>query len=134
MPRPAVKKAAALEAQREIVKIHVRFTLNTADGLRRVLFDLEKDSLNAGEIDWKIQFQVFERVKKSEAFGDPLVDLELDVDTKLNKQAETIANDGMTPSQAAFAIGPAADTAKDAKTGAADDDEARATVLKTLKK
>ena len=103
----------AVAAKREVVKIHVRFTLNTPDGLRRVIFDLEKDTGDDGSVDWKIAFQLFERDKKSDPFGDPIVDLLVEVDTKLNNKAQTIADNGMTTKQAAFAVGPAADTAKD---------------------
>ena len=134
MSGPAIKKVAATAPKREIVKIHVKFTLNTPDGLRRVFFELEKDSPLDGSVHWMIHFQLFERAKKSDTFTDPLVDLEVDVDSKLNNKAETMANDGMTPPQAAFAIGPAADTAKDVKTGDATDDEAQAAVQTTLQK
>jgi hypothetical protein len=124
-------KSQTIEPRRELVKIHVKFTLNTPDGLRRVTFELEKDTVDDGKVTWKITFQLFERAKKSDAFGDALVDLLVDVDSKLNSKAQAIADEGMTPRQAAFAIGPAADTAKDPDV---DDDEKAATVQNTLKK
>ena len=55
-------KQSLIEPKREVVKIHVKFTLNTPDGLRRVVFDLEKDTDEKGGIDWKITFQLFERI------------------------------------------------------------------------
>jgi hypothetical protein len=124
-------KRLKVEPKREVVKIHVKFTLNTPDGLRRVGFDLEKDTDDDGTVSWKITFQLFERDKKSDPFDDPIVDLLVEVDSKLNSKAQTMADDGMTTSQAAFAIGPAADTAKDPDV---DDDEKTATVQRTLRK
>src|SRR5215471_9088465 len=80
-------KAAALAIKRDIVGIHVKFVLNTPDGLRRVGFELQKNT--TGDIvNWKITFQLFERAKNSDQFGDPVVDLDVDVDTKLNNKAQ----------------------------------------------
>jgi hypothetical protein len=124
-------KSQKIEPKRELVKIHVKFTLNTPDGLRRVTFELEKDTDDDGTVSWTITFQLFERARKSDSFGDALVDLLVEIDSKLNSKAQAIADDGMTTRQAAFAIGPAADTAKDPE---ADDDEKAATVQNTLKK
>jgi hypothetical protein len=124
-------KPAPVTAKREVVKIHVKFTLNTPDGLRRVTFELEKDNADDGSVHWKITFQLFERDKKSDPFGDAIVDLLVEVDTKLHPKAQAMADKGMTPNQAAFAIGPAADTAKDPDVST---DEKNATVQNTLKK
>ena len=117
--------------KREVVKVHVKFTLNTPDGKRRVIFDLEKNTSEAGITSWKINFQLFEREKKSDPFGDAIVALDVQVDSKLNNKAQTMFENGMTPPQAAHAVGPAADTAKDEEV----DEETKAdTVQKTLKK
>lgn|SRR5262249_37781126 len=124
-------KSPTIEPTRELVKIHVKFTLNTPDGLRRVSFDLEKDTADDGTVSWQITFQLFERDRKSDSFGDAIVDLLVEVDTKLNSKAEAMADDGMTTSQAAFAIGPAADTAMDPTVSAA---KKQTTVQNTLKK
>ena len=124
-------KTPAVTAKRELVKIHVKFTLNTPDGLRRISFDLEKDTADDGTVSWKISFQLFERAKKSDDFGDALVDLEVDVDSKLNSKAQAMADNGMTPAQTAFALGPAADTAKDPSVS---DTRKSVTVQNTLKK
>lgn len=130
---PAPPKPPDAAPKREVVKIHVKFTLNTPDGLRRVVFDLEKDA-DGDLVTWKVAFQLFERAKKTDQFGDPLVDLLVEVDSRLNKQAEKMATDGMTPDQAAFALGPAADTAKDAAAGVVSENKAKTTVQNTLKK
>jgi hypothetical protein len=124
-------KSVAPQAKREVVKVHVKFTVNTPDGLRRVTFDLEKDTQDDGSVDWKITFQLFEREKKSDDFGDPIVDLLVEVDTKLNSKAQAMADNGMTPTQAAFAVGPAADTSKDPDV---DEDRKKTTVQTTLKR
>jgi hypothetical protein len=124
-------KSQKIEAKRELVKIHVKFTLNTPDGLRRVAFDLEKDTDEEGTVSWKIGFQLFERAKKADPFGDALVDLLVEVESKLSSKAQVMADSGMTTSQAAFAIGPAADTAKDPAVG---DEKKSTTVQNTLKK
>jgi len=128
-----VPKAAAPTLKQDIVGIHVKFTLNTPDGLRRVIFELQKDT-QGQDVQWTISFQLFERAKKTDPFTDAIVDLEVEVDTQLNKKAEIMADQGMTPKQAAFAVGPAADTAKDAAAGNVDDDQAKATIQTTLKK
>ena len=86
---------------------------------------------SAGMDFWKIAFQLFERDKKSDPIGDPLVDLEVEVDSKLNAKAQAMADNGMTTSQAAFALGPAADTAKDPAVSGA---KKTSTVQNTLKK
>jgi hypothetical protein len=124
-------KSQLIEPKRELMKIHVKFTLNTPDGLRRVTFELEKVTDDDGTVSWTITFQLFERARKGDSFEDPLVDLLVDVDSKLNSKAQAIADEGMTTRQAAFAIGPAADTATDPD---ADDDEKAAAVQNTLKK
>lgn len=129
----STKNAPAPTAKREIVKIHVKFTLNTPDGLRRVVFELEKN-VDGDLVKWKVIFQLFERAKKSDSFGDAIVDLLVEVSSTLNKKAENMADNGMTPNQAAFAIGPAANAAKDAKAGAITESQAKTTVQNTFKK
>src|SRR5205823_4137962 len=113
------------------VAIKVRFELNAKNGLRRIVFGLQKDTQGA-TIHWKIDFALFERDKKTDTYGDPLVSLVVEVDTKLNAKAEIAARDGLTPAQAAHALGPAADDAKDSAAGELDAGEAKATVQATL--
>jgi hypothetical protein len=115
-----------------VIKIKVNFTLNTPNGLRRVIFGLEKDT-QGDVVSWTINFQLFERAKKSDPFGDAIVDLDVEVDKALNSKAEK-ASKGLTAPQAAFALGPAADDAKAAENGDIDPEDAQNTVQKTLKK
>lgn len=116
-----------------IVAIKVKLVLNAKNGLRRVIFGLEKDT-EGDQVHWKIEFQVFERASKTDEYVDPLVSLDVEVDTALNAKAETAAKNGLTPGQAAHALGPAANDALAAKAGEIDQDEAGQTVQATLKK
>jgi hypothetical protein len=115
-----------------IIKIKVNFVLNTPNGLRRVIFGLEKDT-QGDVVSWAINFQLFERAKKSDPFGDAIVSLDVDVDKALNTKAEK-ASKGLTATQAAHALGPAADDARAAEEGEIDQKDAQKTIQKTLKK
>jgi hypothetical protein len=117
-----------------VISIKVHFELITTDKLRRVIFGLEKDT-KGNQINWTINFKLFERDQKSDPWDtDPMIDLEVEVDTVLNPKAEQTALKGMTPGQEAHALGPAAEDAKAAEEGELDQSEANATVLNTLKK
>jgi hypothetical protein len=116
-----------------VIRIKVHFELNTPNGLRRVIFGLEKDSTAGNIVTWTIEFQLFERAKKSEPFGDPIVTLNVEVDKALHQKAEK-ASKGLTPGQSAHALGPAADDAKAAEEGEIDVEEAEETIQNTLKK
>lgn len=113
---------------REIVGIHVKFTLNTPEGLRRVTFELQESTDN-DIVKWTIDFQLFERAKKTDPFGDALVDLQVEVDAKLNDDAEAMADNGMSKKQARHALGKAADAAKNPNVDTA---RKKATVQETL--
>jgi hypothetical protein len=121
------------DPKRIVVGIKVKFELNAKSGLRRVIFGLEKDT-QGDDIIWKINFELYERDKKSDPYGDALIDLDVEVDSKLNKKAEDTAHNGLTPGQAAHALGPAAEDAKAAANGELDQDEASDTVQATLRK
>jgi hypothetical protein len=128
----ATTKPAVSSTKSTIIKIKVHFELNTPNGLRRVNFDLEKNT--QGElVTWKIHFQLFERQKKTDPFGDAIVTLDVEVVRELHAKAEK-ASKGLTPGQSAHAIGPAADDAKAATVGEIEPEEARETVQNTLKK
>jgi hypothetical protein len=116
-----------------IVKLKINFQLNTPNGLRRVIFGLEKDTTTENLEVWTIDFQLFQRAKKTDAFGDAIVTLNIEVDKALNTKAEQ-ASKGLTPNQSAHALGPAADDAKAAQDGEIDQADAEATVQNTLKK
>ena len=116
-----------------VIKLKVNFQLNTPNGLRRVIFGLEKDATSGNVVQWTINFQLFERAKKSDPFGDPIVSLDVEVDKALNSKAEKTAK-GLTAGQSAHALGPAAEDAKAAEAGEIDEEDAQQTVQNTLKK
>jgi hypothetical protein len=116
-----------------VIKLKINFQLNTPNGLRRVIFGLEKDATSGNVVQWTINFQLFERAKKSDPFGDPIVSLDVEVDKALNAKAEKAAK-GLTAGQSAHALGPAAEDAKAAEAGEIDEEDAQQTVQNTLKK
>jgi hypothetical protein len=125
----ATKTAAAKKAS--VIGIKVRFELITKDKLRRVVFGLEKDT-EGNVVTWRIDFQLFERDKRGDPWGDAIIILQVEVDKALNAKAEK-ALKGLTPGQSAHALGPAADDAKAAKEGEIDEEEAKETVANTLR-
>jgi len=116
-----------------VIKLKVNFQLNTPNGLRRVIFGLEKDATSGKIVVWTINFQLFERAKKSDPFGDPIVSLDVEVDKALNAKAEKAAK-GLTAGQSAHALGPAAEDAKAAESGEINQEDAQETIQNTLKK
>ena len=117
-----------------VIKLKVNFQLNTPNGLRRVIFGLEKDATGGNNVVvWTINFQLFERAKKSDPFGDAIVTLDVEVDKALNAKAEKAAK-GLTAGQSAHALGPAAEDAKAAENGEIDQEDAEQTIQNTLKK
>ena len=116
-----------------VIKSKVNFELNTPNGLRRVIFGLSKDASSGQTVIWTIDFQLFERAKKSDPYGDAIVTLNVEVDKALNSKAEK-ASKGLTAGQSAHALGPAADDAKAAENGEIDQEDAQETVQNTLKK
>ena len=117
-----------------VIKLKVNFQLNTPNGLRRVIFGLEKDATGGNNVVvWTINFQLFERAKKSDPFGDAIVTLDVEVDKALNAKAEKAAK-GLTAGQSAHALGPAAEDAKAAESGDIDEEDAQQTIQNTLKK
>ena len=116
-----------------VIKLKVNFELNTPNGLRRVIFGLSKDASSGQTVIWTIDFQLFERAKKSDPYGDAIVTLNVEVDKALNSKAEK-ASKGLTAGQSAHALGPAADDAKAAEDGEIDQEDAQQTIQNTLKK
>ena len=118
----------------DLIGIKVRITINAKNGLRRVVFGLEKKT-EGDEVDWTINFQLFERESKNVPFGDALVDVFVEVDKKLHTQADAVAKKrALSSGQAAHAIGPAADDAKAAEAGEISREEADESIESTLAK
>ncbi len=116
-----------------IIKLKVNFELNTPNGLRRVIFGLEKDATAGNVVVWTINFQLFERAKRTDPYTDAIVTLNVEVDKALFPKAEKAAQ-GLSPAQSAHALGPAADDAKAANDGEIDQEDAQDTIQNTLKK
>lgn len=114
----------------QIIAIKVQFELNTPDGLRKVIFGLEKDT-PSGQVIWKINFSLFERTSTDEEFV-AVVALNVEVDEALHADAET-SSKGFTPGQTAHATGPAADRAKAAKLNQIPKSVANKSIQATLK-
>lgn len=117
-----------------VVVIKVHFELNTPDGLRRVLFGLEKDTKEELVV-WTINFQLFERKAKTDQFGDAIVKFDVEVDKKLTANAEATAKKSkLTAPQTAHLLGAAANDAKKAKAKKIPQAQADMTVQNTFKK
>ncbi len=130
---PAQTTPLAKAPTRDVIGIKVKFTVESKDRRRRVVFGLEKATAG-DQVTWKIDFELFERDNKNAEFGDPLVDLDVQIDTRLNARAEAVAQQGLTPGQAAHLIGPAAEDAKAAQQDELDPEEANQTIQATLRK
>jgi len=116
-----------------VIAIKVHFDLITNDKLRKVVFGLEKDTQGT-KVIWKINFDLFERDKKTDPFGEAIVHVDIEVDKVLQPKAEKMALSGMTAGQQAHALGPAADDQKLAQDGEIPQEDADATTQATLKK
>jgi len=119
-----------------VIAIKVNFELNTPNGLRRVVFGLEKDTKQKEKVVvWLIHFQLFERTKTSDPFGDPIVKLDVEVDKELFDKAEaTSKKKALSAGQTAHVLGPAANDAKAAKAGEIEQEDADDTIQNALKK
>jgi hypothetical protein len=116
------------------IAIKVQFELDSLDGLRKVMFGLEKDVKGTDTI-WFIHFQLQEKQTATDANFVDVVTLDVLVDDRaLHPAAQTATTNGLTPPQAAHALGPAADDAKGTTTGDVDPDDAKSTVKDSLKK
>lgn len=122
--------AAAANTPPTVIAIKVVFELDTLDGLRKVMFGLEKD-LQGQDVIWTIHFQLQERLKTTDQFTN-VVTLDVTVDHQLHPQAAAAATAGLTPAQSAHAVGPAADDAKASTTGDVDPEDAKQTIGDTL--
>jgi hypothetical protein len=98
------------------IALKVSFNLNTPDGLRQIFFELERD-VEGVRVDWNITFKLYERTDRDGRFGDPIVSLNVFVASILHANAESAAQNGLTPAQTAHATGPAADAAKASQAG-----------------
>ena len=61
-----------------------------------MIFGLAKNTTGT-DIQWQIHFTLFERTKRTDLFGDPIVKLDVDVHTSLAANAEALAHSKPTP-------------------------------------
>ena len=83
------------KTQKELIKIHVQFTILTPDQLKQIVFGLNRDKAADGVTDsWKITFSLSTRDKKTDDFVK-LVDAEVDADLKDAPIAAETADKGV---------------------------------------
>jgi len=116
--------------------ISIDIEVMTHDRLRKVVFGLDKETADSGDVTWTIDFKLFEREKKTDEFGDPLVKLDAVVVKKPNfDKAEDTARTGkFTAAQTEHALGPASVDAKRFKDGKIPREKAAATAERTIAK
>jgi hypothetical protein len=114
------------------IVLKVCFTLVTPDRLRQIEFGLEKDS-DGTTVNWTITFVLYERTDCTKPFADPVVSLNVFVASTLYANAETAAQNGLTPAQTAHATGPSANAAKAMQAGTLPVPVANKIIQNTLK-
>jgi hypothetical protein len=116
--------------------ISIDIEVQTTDRLRKVVFGLDKETAEGGDVKWTIAFSLFEREKKTDEFGEALVKFDAVLVKAANfAQAETVAKKGkMTAPQVEHVLGTASVTAKRFKDGKTTQEKAEAAVERTLSK
>lgn len=116
-----------------IVAIKVNFQLITSDKKRKVIFGLQKNT-EGQKVTWVINFELYERDKKTDPWGEAIVDVDVEVTKVLHPKAEKMAVEGMSAAAQAHALGPVADDQKAAEAGEIPQAKADRTTQNTLKK
>jgi hypothetical protein len=87
------------KTQKELIKIHVQFTILTPDQLKQIVFGLNKDKAADGVTDsWKITFALSTRDTKTATFVK-IVDATVDADLKDAPAAAETADKGVNKPQ-----------------------------------
>lgn len=124
MPTPSPKK--------EVIKLHVQFTIMTPDQLKEIKFGLDKSKAPDGVTDsWKITFSLKMRDKKE----DPLaliIDTEVDADLKDAPLAEETAAKGLNRAQSDHLTLNVATSAERVKAGKLKDPTLKRAMKATL--
>lgn len=102
--------------------ISVTFTIVTPDQLRKIIFKLTKSNDSTDE-SWSVSFELDERTDATKDFN-LVIQLEVDVDHNDHPKAAATMKNGLDSDQHAQAL-VAGDTAKDAATGAASQQDAK---------
>lgn len=120
-------------AVKTIKAISVDLEVMTSDRLKKIVFGLDK-STTEESVEWTIDFQLFEREKKSEEFGEPLVKLTIAVKKPNHQTAEETALKGLNAKQSEHLLGPALVAARRLEAGDTTEEKAAAVVERTLPK
>lgn len=118
---------------RTLKAISVDLEVMTTDRLKKIVFGLDK-SVEDDETSWAIDFQFFQRDKKSEEFGDALVKLKIDVKKTNHTAAEATAVKGLNSSQTEHLLGPGVIAAQRLNEGKTTEEKATAVIERTLPK
>jgi hypothetical protein len=120
----------------KLKSISVDIEVMTKDRLRKVVFGLDKKPAPKGDVQWTMNFELYERASKDEEFGEPIVNLDAIVVKAANfANAEATAASGkLVAAQTEHALGPAAVDAKRFKEGKIPRAKADATAERTLAK
>ena len=125
-------KKTAVKPRPQIVALSIRFELQTRNELRKVIFGLDRGTKD-GIVEWKINFELYERQKKTDKFVK-LIDLDVEVQAKHNKAAEQTARKGMTEPQTRHALGAGAIAAKRLTAGKTTEERAKSSIERTMEK
>jgi len=120
-------------AQKQLLKIHVSFTILTPDQLKEIAFGLNKDKADDGVTDtWTIKFSLKVRARKE----DPLVELvKAEVEAVLKEEkalAEVTADKGLNKPQTEHLTLNVATDAERFKAGQIKEATLKRTVKRTL--
>ena len=118
---------------RTLKSLSVDLEVMTTDRLKKIIFGLDKSTDTEG-VTWVIEFQFLQRDKKTEAFGDPLVKLTVDVKKSHNANAELTALKGFNAPQSEHLLGPCMVAARRLSDGRTTEDKVAAIVERTLPK
>jgi hypothetical protein len=105
----------------------------TTDRLKKIIFGLDKSVDDEGT-HWVIEFQFLQRDKKTDPFGDPLVQLAIDVKKSNEAAAEETAARGLNTPQATHLLGPGVTDTQRFRDGKITEERLAATVQRTLPK
>jgi hypothetical protein len=118
------------KALKQIVALSVKLEVNTPDELKKVIFAITKGT-EGDLVTWAVSFEYHERASKTATFVK-VVDLDIEVKTKMEAAVERAATKGFTKPQAEFAAGPGASAAKRLAEGKTTEEKASKVIERTF--
>ena len=85
--------------ERKMLSVHVLVDVVSKDKLRKFSFGLDKTTEENDVEDWVIHFSLFERSRKDDVFGEPILHVDVDVKTKNFRKMEVTAAKGFNQIQ-----------------------------------